>query len=54
MSLESPHILVSGNPIDGFSYIGPFPDYASAHAYAEAELRDEEWWLVALQPPVAA
>jgi len=42
-------IIVTGNPIDGFSFHGPFSDRNDAIEWAE-EL-DPDWWVVELDTP---
>lgn len=45
-------ILVTGNPVDGFQFVGPFEDSDDAVRYAEdEEHRDTEWWLGDLESP---
>lgn len=42
-------IIVTGNPIDGLTFIGPFEDESEAIDYAETNC--EEWWLGELEEP---
>lgn len=44
-------IVVSGNISDGCEFIGPFPDYDDALAWAEGMPRGSDWHVVALQAP---
>lgn len=46
------HIVMTGNIIDGFQFIGPFDDRDDAVLYAQAtyEFRGD-WWLAELQAP---
>ena len=37
------YILISGNPVDGYTFIGPF-EYEAAIRYAEIHL-DGDWWI---------
>lgn len=44
------HILITGNPRDGFNHVGPFP----SHDYAADFGGDEtsaDWWVVELTSP---
>lgn len=43
------HIVVIGNPVDGYSFYGPFEDSEDACEFAEANL--DEWWLADLMNP---
>lgn len=44
------HIIVSGNPVDGFRYTGPFVTYAEAEQQAEGwDIPD--WWISDLRSP---
>ena len=47
------HILVCGSPIDGLSFVGPFPSNEDAQSYGENEV-SEDWWPVALVSPEGA
>ena len=42
-------IVVSGNPIGGIEFHGPFDSADDANEYAAEELKGE-WWLGKLQP----
>jgi hypothetical protein len=42
-------ILVTGNPVDGFNYTGPFP--TSEAAMREGEGADGDWWIARLWQP---
>lgn len=48
-------IVVSGNPMDGFSYTGPFTDtdedaaHEKAVTWAERNADDGAWWVVPLK-----
>lgn len=44
------HILITGNPVDGFEYFGPFKTGDDAIAYAETA-RFDGWWIAPLQEP---
>lgn len=48
--MKDAHVIVVGNPADGFSFIGPFYDADSIEEYS-FKLKDEEWWLVDLKNP---
>ena len=45
---------ICGNPMDGFLYIGTFPDTESAVLYAERHLKGEEYWINLLDAPSEA
>lgn len=42
------HIVILGDPINGFTYIGPFDTRADADAYIEKDGSDETAWAVML------
>jgi hypothetical protein len=41
------HIVISGNPVDGFIYYGPFKTGVDAIAWAEANCDGTESWCIA-------
>jgi hypothetical protein len=43
-------IIITGNPVDGFGYFGPFKTCEHAFRHAE-ELRLQEWWIAPLEAP---
>lgn len=45
-----PALVITGNPIDGFSYHGPFRNSEEANDWADDELRGEEWWVAHMTP----
>lgn len=48
----SEHILVTGNPVDGFRFLGPFPTVADASLYPDGLIRfDDDWWIAPLERP---
>lgn len=44
-------IVCQGNPGDGYTYYGPFPDIESAIKWAENELLQGDWWIMPLNKP---
>ena len=49
---RQPHIIVTGNPVDGLNFIGPFPNSASAIERADHDGRlDADWWIAPLERP---
>ena len=42
--------IASGNPVDGFTFHGPFQSNEEATTWAERRL-DESWWIVKLYKP---
>jgi hypothetical protein len=49
-----PHIVIYGNPIDGFEYIGPFPNAIAAATYGNTDPHGAEggdWWTCKLHAP---
>jgi hypothetical protein len=47
------YIIVCGNPVDGFDYVGPFVDRDEATHYAEVENQriGTYWWIAELVWP---
>jgi hypothetical protein len=44
------HIIIIGNPVDGFEYIGPFKTGEDAVAWANQDANiDGEWWIAPLE-----
>lgn len=46
-----PHIVITGNPVQGFFFYGPFQSETEAVDWAEREQSDFEWWIAPLQEP---
>lgn len=46
------YIVVLGDPVDGFTYYGPFADYDDAMEYAQTECGECSWWIAPLTPTV--
>lgn len=43
------YIVIAGNPMDGFIYLGPFPSEAEAVAYVESDdFTEREYWVTDL------
>jgi hypothetical protein len=38
------YILIHGNPVDGFAYVGPFDTASDAHNHGE-QIGYSEYWL---------
>jgi hypothetical protein len=52
--MSEPHIVVTGDPINGFEFIGPFASSVEAAAYGnnDGNLPDYgEWWIAPLEQP---
>ena len=47
------HILVVGDPVNGFLFYGPFDDGDAVITYAEKYFASVEWWIAVLDPPTA-
>jgi hypothetical protein len=46
------YVLITGNPVDGISLIGPFTDSEEAIEYAEVHINGPgEWWLAEVEAP---
>ena len=44
-------IVVMGNPVDGFTHIGPFEFWEDANKYCEDDPSPFDMWVVMLQEP---
>lgn len=46
-------LIITGNPVDGFRFIGPFEDHDAALAYAELEGAsiEADWWIAPIEAP---
>lgn len=44
------HCIITGNPVDGFQIIGPFPDGDAALTYAGG-ISGDDWWITSLETP---
>lgn len=49
---HQPYIIVTGDPVQGFRIIGPFADGGAAVDWGASYLRDADWWVALLHPPV--
>lgn len=38
-------LVVQGNPVDGFIFIGPFPDKDAAIEWCEEVAIEPDWWI---------
>ena len=47
--MSDKYILIFGNPVDGFTYRGPFDTEEKAIEYGDPIA--EEWWTAPLTPP---
>jgi hypothetical protein len=49
--MQGTHVLVVGNPADGFRFYGPItPNDPALELFIETELRNEDWWYAELRP----
>ena len=44
-------ILIEGNPVDGFTYTGPFVTPEAVSTEAERGSDDNDWWIGTLLTP---
>lgn len=47
--LNTPHIVVTGNPVDGLTFTGPFDNHDDALMYAETRLTGDYWWVAPIE-----
>jgi len=45
------YILIVGDPVNGFLYIGTFESVDDAQYYAECHLKGSDWWIHLLDEP---
>lgn len=45
------YIVIMGNPVDGFDYIGPFNSFDEADEYVANERNPENFWIAQLATP---
>jgi len=45
------YIVITGNPVDGLFFYGPFLDANDAGDWAEREHDGQEWWTAHLSAP---
>ena len=50
LSLNS-FMVITGNPVDGLFYNGPFADSELAFEWANSEHNGEDWWIAVLHSP---
>jgi hypothetical protein len=49
---DYPHIIITGNPAEGFEFIGPFPSLRDACLYANSDPHMEaDWWVAPCHEP---
>lgn len=47
--MTTPHIIITGNPVDGFEDDGPFADVGAAIGFANTDAHmDGQWWTAPL------
>lgn len=44
------YIGIVGNPVDGFTFYGPFESAAEAIDYADRHFCGRDWWLSDVEP----
>ena len=42
-TMKPQYILIYGNPVNGFAYVGPFKSYSDAHDHGEHRGYSEYW-----------
>lgn len=47
-------IVIMGNPVDGFDYIGPFSSFEEADEYINQERNPKNFWIAQLATPEEA
>ena len=46
------HIVIFGNPTDGFNYVGPFDTRDDALGWADDNVaREYDWWIATMAAP---
>lgn len=49
--MSEQRIIVTGTPVEGFTFIGPFDSFDSAESYADHIGVMGDWWITDLQSP---
>lgn len=50
--MADPHVVILGNPLAGFRFIGPFPTRVEAEEWAAVYADDDAWnWVAPLADP---
>lgn len=44
-------ILITGNPIDGLTFVGPFDTRDEAIEFGQVNAEGGDWWIANLEPP---
>jgi hypothetical protein len=47
--MDTKYILITGNPVQGFQYTGPFNDPEEAGNYALTSGTEADWWVAPLE-----
>lgn len=47
------HMLVVGNPFEGFRFVGPFDSLDDAQEFGEAVFPMMDWWFCELENPAS-
>ena len=42
-------IVITGNPVDGLVFHGPFADHEAATRFAEQNFRTVDWWVAPIE-----
>lgn len=45
------YIIITGNPVDGLGFVGPFKTAEEANRYADLSFTAGDWWVVSLDKP---
>ncbi len=45
------HLICTGNPVDGFNFVGPFGLHEEAVLFAQSDSDDDSWWVVEVDYP---
>lgn len=48
---DRPTLVITGNPVDGFFYYGPFDNAGAAIEWAERNQDGQDWWIAPLANP---
>ena len=50
MSTDKTFVVAIGSPVDGLTFVGPYPVLEQAMTWAENNLRARDWWVVSVYP----
>ena len=50
--VSQPHIIIVGDPVTGFAFIGPFTNHGEAVKFGNTYIFDPNWWVASIYTPM--